>query len=506
MIAADVVVVGAGNAGLVAALAAHEAGAHVIVLESASRSERGGNSRFSGGIFRTVHSGLEGIADLLSTNEADRLGPVRVRPYSADDFRTDWMNVSVGLPDRDLVDLVIGKSWETLQWMSKRGVHWELCTGKLFDETLLGPDTCYELPPGGAIRAADEGVGLVQSLFEAVDDAGIEVWYDAPAIDLLTTGSTACGVAVRRRDSTTEVHGSVVLACGGFESNPEMRQRYLGPGWDLVKVRGTRFNMGTMLTKALAAGAQPAGHWGGCHASPIDAYAPPSGDLRLTDKFSRYSYPYAIMVNANGERFIDEGEDQVWLTYAKTGAAIRSQFRNLAFQIFDQKTAHLLEPRYSTGQPVSANTIAELAKGIGVPADTLASTIVSFNAATAPDATERFQPMVNDGVSARPEAQPAKSNWALPLDSPPFIAYPCSCGITFTYGGLKVDTAARVIDTEGRAMPGLFATGEITGEFFYFNYAGGSGLTRGAVLGRVAGANAAREARSRGEGLAVDRT
>ena len=163
------------------------------------------------------------------------------------------------------------------------------------------------------------------------------------------------------------MRGAVVLACGGFEANPEMRLRYLGPGWDLVKVRGTRFNMGTMLTQALSAGAQPAGHWGGCHASPQDAAHPPVGDLRLTDKLSRYSFPYSLLINPDGHRFVDEGEDEVWLTYAKTGSAILAQKGGRAYQLFDQKTIHLLEPRYSTGTPIEAHTIEELATRLGRP-------------------------------------------------------------------------------------------------------------------------------------------
>jgi tricarballylate dehydrogenase len=262
-----------------------------------------------------------------------------------------------------------------------------------------------------------------------------------------------------------------------------------------VKVRGTRFNMGTMLAQALQAGAQPAGHWGGCHASPQDAAHPPVGDLRLTDKLSRYSFPYSLLVNSDGRRFVDEGEDQVWLTYAKTGSAILAQKGSVAYQLFDQKTAHLLEPRYSTGTPVEARTLEELAGKLRLPAEELAATVGSFNESVPADAGVRFDPLTLDGLSARPAGQPPKSNWARTLDKPPFIAYPVTCGITFTYGGVKVDTDARVIDVTGHAMPGLYATGEIAGDFFHHNYAAGSGLMRGAVFGRIAGANAAAHAK-----------
>jgi tricarballylate dehydrogenase len=489
----DVVVVGAGNAGLVTALTAHESGARVLVLEAASHEERGGNSRFSGSIFRAVHSGLDSIRPLLADPAEEVLDQVTVGPYPRERYIDDWLSTSQNRPPRELVETVVDRSFQTLEWMRDKGVEWELTSGKLFDTGKL--DRKYDVPPGGAIRVRHEGVGLVAALFKAVEDAGIDIWYDSPAASLVTEGSTVVGVRVRREREFEAVHGAVVLASGGFEANPEMRLRYLGPGWDLVKVRGTRFNMGTMLARALDAGAQPAGHWGGCHASPQDAAHPPVGDLRMTDKLSRYSFPYSLLINSDGHRFVDEGEDQVWLTYAKTGSAILAQKGSVAYQVFDQKTAHLLEPRYSTGTPVEAPTLEELAAKLGLPAGQLAATVADFNKSVPGDAGVRFDPLALDGLSARPAGQPPKSNWAQALDEGPFIAYPVTCGITFTYGGVKVDTDARVIDVTGHAMPGLYATGEIAGDFFHHNYAAGSGLMRGAVFGRIAGANAAAHAK-----------
>ncbi|MDH4148246.1 MAG: FAD-binding protein, partial [Acidimicrobiia bacterium] len=312
--------------------------------------------------------------------------------------------------------------------------------------------------------------------------------------ELLMDGATCRGVKVRGRDGFVDVYGkAVVLGCGGFESNPEMRLRYLGEGWDLVKVRGTRFNMGTMLMQALAAGAAPAGHWGGAHASPLDSNAPPVGELHLTDRLSRYSYPYSVLVNRHGDRFVDEGEDEVWLTYAKTGWAIRSQPSAVAWQIFDAKTVHLLEPRYSTGTPIEADSLDDLAAKCGIDAERLGRTVAEFNAACQGG---EFDPFHKDGLRTRPESLGVpKSHWAQPIDSPPYTAYGVTCGITFTYGGLKIDTDAQVIDTTGQPMPGLYATGEIAGGFFFHNYAAGSGLMRGAVFGRIAGDRAGRLAK-----------
>ena len=484
----DVIVVGAGNAALVAALAAHDRGAQVLVLEAAGHEERGGNSRFSGGIFRIAHNGLTDLLPLVADGQAQDLTRVVVEPYPRQQYFDDLVTTSANLSDPALVRALVDRSYETVEWMAAHGVEWELAIGKLVDPSKLGPDETYVLPPGGALRSVHEGVGLVACLFRAVEAAGIEVWYDAPAQGFLTAGSTVTGVRVRQRDTMVDVRGTVVLASGGFEANPEMRRRYLGGGWDLVKVRGTRFNMGTMLREALEIGGQPAGHWGGCHAVPLDINAPPVGDLARTDKTSRYSYPYGILVNIDGVRFVDEGENQVWLTYAKTGEAIRAQPRATAVQIFDQRTLHLLEPRYSTGDPVQADSIRELAVLLGIPPRKLEQTVDAYNASVQEG---EFDPFRLDGLSTDETLSPPKSNWATPLDRPPFVAYQVTCGITFTYGGLKIDERAQVLDTEGVPMPGLYATGEITGGFFFHNYPAGSGLMRGAVFGRIAGESAA---------------
>jgi len=464
----EVVVVGAGNAALIAALAAHEEGARVLVLEAAPHAERGGNSRFAGAIFRVPHAGRDDLAPLLCSEAEPWLERVEVAPYPVDRYLADMAETSRGRGDVELVETSVRGASETVAWMRDRGVRWELTVGKLIDPEKIDSTTAYTLPPGGALRVVDEGVGLVADLFDAVERAGIEVWYEAPAHELLVAGDHVEGVRVRRPEGFLDVRGTVVLACGGFEANPRLRQQFLGEGWDLVKVRGSRFNSGAMLESALVAGAQPFGHWGGCHASPLDADAPDVGDLALTDKLSRYSYPYSVMVNTDAERFVDEGEDHVWLTYAKTGDAIRRQPGGVAFQIFDQRTVGLLEPRYRTGTPVEAEA--------------------RFNEHV-PE--ERFDAFAKDGLKTRPGLSPPKSNWAQPIDQPPYVAYRVTCGITFTFGGLRTDSRARVLNREGKPMPGLYAAGEIVGGFFFHNYPGGAGLTRGAVFGRIAGVEAA---------------
>jgi tricarballylate dehydrogenase len=288
----------------------------------------------------------------------------------------------------------------------------------------------------------------------------------------------------------------VVLAAGGFESNPEWRTRYLGPGWDLAKVRGTRFNTGDGIRMALDAGAAPCGNWSGCHAVGWDRNAPEFGDLAVGDGFQKHSYPFGIMLNAHGERFVDEGADFRNYTYAKYGAVILRQPGQFAWQIFDKKVTHLLRDEYRIRQvtKVTANTLEELVGKLDdVNALKALETLHAYNAAVRTDIA--FNPNIKDGRRTEGLAVP-KSNWANPLDTPPYEAYAVSCGITFTFGGLRITPEAQVVDTEGAAMPGLYAAGELVGGLFYFNYPGGTGLMSGAVFGRIAGASAGRAARA----------
>ena len=417
----------------------------------------------------------------MSPNDWER---VEAEPYAPDRYLGDIMRTSRGQSSAELLQVLTQQSYPTMTWMTGLGVEW--------DWTVLWSvqsEESLRFNPGTVLETKNKGVGLMAYLFRAVEDAGIDVSYQSKMTGLLQDRQgRVSGVRVRTPEGVEDAPaGAVVLASGGFEANAEMRARYLGVGWDQVKVRGTRFNTGETLRMALDFGARPVGHWQGCHATPIDGDAPAMGDLRLTDRTNRLSYPYSIMVNVLGLRFVDEGEDLGGLTYAKMGRAILDQPGALAYQIFDSKTVHLLEERYSTGTPVVSDTIEELARGLSLPVDQVVRTVAEYNAAVQPGA---FDSSKKDSKRTAGLAPP-KSNWALTVDAPPYTAYPVSCGITFTFGGVQIDTDARVIDTEDNPMPGLFATGEITGDFFYHNYPGGSGLMRGAVFGRIAGANAA---------------
>jgi tricarballylate dehydrogenase len=296
---------------------------------------------------------------------------------------------------------------------------------------------------------------------------------------------------VRYRDAAGTEHtvasGGTVLAAGGFEADPGRRERYLGAGWSRALVRGTPSNTGEVLEAALEAGAAPYGDWASCHSVAWDAGAPPGGgDRRLTNQWTRQSYPIGIVVNTEGRRFVDEGADFRNYTYARYGREILRQPGGLAFQLFDAKTRPLLRAEEYDSRPISektAGTVEDLAVTLGADPAGLAATVAEFNASIV---AKPFDPAVKDGRAAR--AAPPKSNWALALDTPPYYGYPVACGITFTFGGVQVDENARVLDTSGAPIPGLYAAGEMVGGLFSGNYPGGSGLTAGSVFGRLAGA------------------
>ncbi len=285
---------------------------------------------------------------------------------------------------------------------------------------------------------------------------------------------------------------SVVLACGGFESNVEWRTRYLGPGWELAKVRGTAFNTGDGIRMALDIGAQPYGNWSGSHAVQWDYNAPEFGDLSVGDNFQKHSYPWGIMINAHGRRFVDEGADFRNYTYAKYGAVVLRQPNNFAYQVFDKKIIPMLRDEYRIKRvsKVSANSLEELAQKMeGVDAAGFLDEIKKYNAAVCTDIP--FNPNIKDGRCT--VGLPInKSNWANTIDEPPFEAYQVGCGISFTFGGLRIDPdTGQVIDSDQAPIPGLYAAGELVGGIFYFNYPGGTGLMSGTVFGRIAGTGAA---------------
>lgn len=484
----DVVVVGAGNAALCAALAAAEGGVRVLILERAPYEERGGNSTFTAGAMRFAYRGVEDILELVPDLSPDELANTEFGTYSEKQFLDDIARVTEYRTDPDLAEILVRRSFDTLRWMSEKGVRFL----PIYGRQAYKVDGKFTFWGGLTLETLGGGPGLIDSLTKAVDHAGCMILYGARALSLVTDNQRVSGVRfVREGAEQTVAAGAVVIASGGFQANVEWRTRYLGPGWDLAKVRGTRFNTGDGIQMALNAGAMSWGNWSGAHAVAWDLNAPPTGDLAVGDGFQKHSYPLGVMVNALGERFVDEGADFRNYTYAKYGRVILQQPGQFAWQVFDQKVTHLLRDEYHIRQvtKVTGDSLEELAaKMEGVNREAVIKTFGEYNKAVRQEIP--FNPNAKDGRCTAGLAV-NKSNWANTLDSPPFEAYGVTCGITFTFGGVRINAEAEVIDTEGAQVPGLYAAGELVGGVFYFNYPGGTGLTNGSVFGRIAGNSAA---------------
>jgi tricarballylate dehydrogenase len=482
----DVVVVGGGNAALCAALAAREQGSSVLLLERAPHEERGGNSTYTDGLMRVVYEGADDIRALASDLTDDEMSVSDFGSYTESDFFDDMARITQYRTDPDLCEILVKRSKETLLWMKEQGVRFM----PNFGRQAFRVNGRFKFWGGATIVVAAGGPGLVDSLYQRAEKNGVQIAYQAWVKDLIHDNDGVKGVVVRHGGAEIEIHATaVVLACGGFEANAEWRAKYLGPGWDLAKVRGSRFNTGDGLEMALKIGAQPFGHWSGCHATAWERYASDFGDLAVTPQYQRHSYPFAVVVNSEGKRFIDEGADFRNYTYAKYGQAVLQQPGQVAWQIYDAKTNHLLRDEYRTKHvtKVSANTLEELADKIEeVNKEQFLRTIKEFNEAVQDDVP--FDPNVKDGRGA---ALPVpRSNWACKIDTAPYEAYAVTCGVTFTFGGVKITTEGEVLNTSLERIPGLFAAGEMVGGIFYFNYPGASGLTSGAVFGRLAGRSA----------------
>ena len=482
------VVVGGGNAALNAAIAAREAGAEVVLLERAPFALRGGNSRFTAGAMRTVYDGVADLQRLMPELTAEEIERADFGSYRREQFYDDLGRLTEYRSDAELAERLIDSSFDTLRWMRDKGVRFL----PLYGRQSFKVDGKMRFWGGLVVEAWGGGPGLVDSLAAIAGKAGVDIRYDTRARRLRRTRhGLEVGIEADGAEKEVLRADGVVLACGGFESNPAWRTRYLGPGWELAKVRGTRFNTGDGIRMAVELGAASRGNWSGCHAVAWDMNAPEFGDLEVGDNFQKHSYPLGVLVNSLGRRFVDEGADFRNYTYARYGREILNQPGQCAWQIFDAKVAHLLRDEYRIRQATKAraDSIEELASKMpGMDADALTAEVAGFNSAV--DVETPFDPAVKDGRAALGLAVP-KSNWANRLDTPPFDAYGVTCGITFTFGGLAVDAEARVLGEDGTPIPGLFAAGELVGGLFYFNYPGGSGLTSGAVFGRTAGSNAA---------------
>ena len=481
------VVVGKGNAALCAALAARDQGARVAMLEAASEAESGGNSRFAGGVMRFAYASVDDLRRVTDLTDAE-VAQSDFGTNTTDEFFDDLFRLTSFRTDPTLSEMLVTQSLDTMVWLRGKGVKFVPNFGRQ-SALVDGKRRFFGRLP---IEASGGGAGLVQALDKAARAAGIDVFYSTRAKRLIQDGDRVVGVQASREGQPADfLARAVVLACGGFEANPEMRARYLGPGWELAKVRGSRFNQGDGLKMALDAGAAPYGNWSGCHATGWDLNAPEFGDVNVGDQFQKHSYIFGLLVNAHGRRFVDEGADFHSFTYAKYGGEVLKQPGQFAWQVFDAKVAKLLRSEYRIRMmtKVSGDTLEELAGKLeGVDPKAFLDTVRAYNAAVMKDVP--FDHTVKDGKGTV-GIDPPKSNWAQALDTPPFDAYGTTCGITFTFGGLRIDPATgQVLDVTLAPIPGLFCAGEMVGGLFYFNYPSGTGLVSGALFGRIAGSGA----------------
>ena len=489
----DVIVVGKGNAALCSALSAQEQGANVLVLEAATEDESGGNTRFAGGVMRFAYSTVDELKRVTDITD-DEVATSDFGTNTREEFLDDVFRLTSYRTDPDLCETFVNESLETMAWLRSKGARFLLNFGRQ-SGLVNGKRKFFGRLP---IEVSGGGAGLVQFLDKAAAKAGIEVRYETRATSLIFNGERVLGVRAQQQGKPVELHAkSVVLACGGFEANPEMRARYLGPGWELAKVRGTRFNQGDGLKMALDVGAAPYGNWSGCHATGWDRNAPEFGDISIGDQFQKHSYIFGLLINSEGKRFVDEGWDFHSFTYAKYGGAVLQQPGQFAWQVFDAKVSKLLRSEYRIKfmTKVSANTLEELAAKLeGVNPQGFLKTVREYNAAVRKDVT--FDHTIKDG-KCTVAIDPPKSNWAQALDTPPFDGYATTCGVTFTFGGLRINhQTGQVCNVHLHPIPGLYCAGEMVGGLYYFNYPSGAGLVSGAVYGRIAGRGAAAGAKA----------
>lgn len=458
-LAYDVVVVGGGNAALCAAIAARRAGASVIVLEAASKFYRGGNTRHT----RNMRCAHDAATATLSG------------PYLEEEFWDDLLRVTEGETNEQLARMMIRESKEMLGWIAEQGVRFQPSLGGTLS---LGRTNSFFLGGGRA---------MLNALYLTAERLGVDVIYEAEVVALDIDTDRFRAAIVQQRDGRLRVRGNaLVAAAGGFESNIDK----LVEGWGEIArnflIRGTPNNRGTVLDMLLAGGVDSIGDPTQCHAVAIDARAPKydGGIITRLD-----CVVFGIVVNNNCERFYDEGED-VWpKRYAIWGRLVATQPDQIAYIIFDAKSANLFMP--SLYPAIEAASIGELAGKLGLDADRLSATVSQFNASVRDG---DFNPDILDDCRTE-NLTPAKTHWARRIETGPYYAYPVRPGITFTYLGVRVDHEARMMMKAGGPAQNMYAAGEImAGNVLGRGYAAGIGMTIGSVFGRIAGRGAARHA------------
>ncbi len=481
-----VIVVGSGNAALCAGIAALEQGAQVLMLEKADEALAGGNTKYTAGAMRFAYDTSADLIPLLRNPDDPRVPNTDFGQYTAQKFEADLLGFNEGRPLSTEQRYLIDQSGKAMAWLATHGVTFE----PIYSRQSFEKDGKHIFWGGLTLAAMNEGVGLFDMELAAFERLGGEIRYGSGVTGLIQSGGRITGVHV----GDEAIHAdAIILASGGFEANADLRAKYIGPDWTKAKVRGTPHNTGDGLVMALGAGAAEYGLYHGCHATPMDLHMADYGGLDLDPgerkNYRKICYFLGVMVNALGERFVDEGENFRNYTYAQFGRAVLEQPDHFAWQIFDSKVFDLLyaEYRFHDAHFVEADSLDALIEKLdGVDINAATATLQDYNNAV--DDSTVFDPTILDGKSANLPLP--KSNWAQKIDTGPFRAFPVTGGITFTYGGLKVSDQGAVVDTSSAPIPGLYACGELVGGVFYGGYPGGSGLTSGAVFGRNAGRHA----------------
>lgn len=475
----DVLVIGSGIAGLSAAVAAAEAGAQVAVLERSAPEEFGGNTRWTESYFRmkSEHEVSDDFEELLVANAGHNIDP-NVVAAAAGPYESWPPYVKAhGMPDPELVSTLSARAGPTVQWLKTFGIRFDSLP--TYFMTAAAPRL---MPVGG-------GLAMIESLQAHARKKGVALFFHTTATSLSrrdAQGWLHVGVAsgAGAAEAMMLQARTVVIASGGFQGNPEMMAQYIGGSARYIRpvARGGYYNRGEGIRLALGLGAAPAGDFSSFHAEPLDPRSAAPEALVM-------NFPYGILVNRLGRRFTDEAPGPVDVHYDHISRAIKDEPDGIAWVVFDQRIHDVPNWKKSIRtdqQPLQADSIPGLARACGISAEGLERTVAEYNAACG---AGEFLPLQPDGL-ATSGLEPAKSNWARPITQAPFMAYPIMAGICFTYGGIKTNSRAQVVDADGRQVPGLYAAGEATG-LYYQVYTGATSVLRGAVFGRIAGEHAA---------------
>lgn len=459
--ATDVLVIGGGNAALCAAISASRKGADVVVVEVADRSMRGGNTRHTRNL-RAMH---------------DAPTPTMTESYSEEAYWQDLLRVTGGDTNERLARLMIRQSAELLDWLQDVGVRFQPA---LSGTLSLGRTNAFFL--GG-------GKALLNAQYRTAERLGIRVFYECEVTALdVTDGVFESATVVCAGDCHRIRASAVIVASGGFQANDAWMKAAWGDAAENFIIRGTPNNRGVVLKDLIGKQALTVGEPTQCHAVAVDARAP-KYDGGIVSRLDCVCF--SVVVNRDGHRFYDEGEDFWPKRYAIWGRLVAEQPGQIAFAVIDSKVTDQFMP--SVFPAIRADSMASLANEISVDADALQRTIATFNRAVGNGC---YDPAELDGCRTE-GLDPPKSNWALAIDTPPYFAYPLRPGITFTYLGLKVDDSARVLFHGDRPSGNVFAAGEVmAGNILGRGYCAGTGMTIGAVFGRIAGEAAAKVVQS----------